>query len=120
MEAGDVRFKIEKNSPLSEFGDKAVVMIDNQTCKTRLIVIPTGDKEGTHFTFFKKDGKWYYHPPGDPNTHIPCTDAQAKQLESMSKEAEKEYSERNSECSGGNPPIPPPPPIPPKSDEEKI
>ena len=87
-------------------------MIDNKTCKVRGVIVPTGDEEGTHYTFSKKGNQWYYHPPGEPGNWIPCTDEEAKYLDRLVQEIEREYARKVGMCSGESkaPPIPPPPP----------
>jgi hypothetical protein len=110
---GRIRNKTE-NTPLAKYGVESVFTVKTDTCKANnLVIVHKEDSKGTHYTFFKKDGQWHYHPPGEPKNHIPCTKAEADYLEQLLREGEREYAKKQGLCSGGRnlPPIPPPPPV---------
>jgi hypothetical protein len=87
QEMANVRKKTE-NTPLSQFGENASICYNKESCKVSTIVIYNEGDEGAHFTFWKEGNKWYYHPPGQKNTKIPCPGDVARALESMKNEAE--------------------------------
>ena len=83
-------------------------MIDYDTCKARGVIVPEGDTKGTHTTFAKHGNQWKYHTSEDPKTWIPCTDEEAKYLDKLVREAEKQYAKKVGTCPGFTPPLPPP------------
>ncbi|MBU6999060.1 MAG: RHS repeat-associated core domain-containing protein, partial [Theionarchaea archaeon] len=106
IEVAQVRnIDVDTDSDLFKFGHKAVVNINRGSCSTESIVIHREDEEKFgHYTFWKEDGKWYYHPPGHPETKVLCNLQEAATLEALASEAERKYLEKTGGCPVTAPP----------------
>jgi hypothetical protein len=96
---------VDLDSDLFKFGHEAVVNINRDNCSTKDIVIHREDEEKfCHYAFWKEDGKWYFHPPGHPETQVLCNLQEAAALEALAREAERIHREKTGGCPETAPP----------------